>query len=115
MRINGIDALYYSAKDFQRARAFYTRMIGAEPDRQFDGACEWTLPNGEAFGVVQGEHYRPGSGVLFNVSDVTAMVSELRRDGVVFDDDGELEETPICFMAFGTDSEGNTFILHQRK
>ena len=115
MKINGIDAIYYSAKDFGRARAFYTRMIGAEPNMLFDEFCEWTLTNGEAFGVIKGETYRPGSGVLFNVDDVTASVSELRETGVVFDDDGAIEETPVCYMAFGTDTEGNTFILHQRK
>ena len=35
--------------------------------------------------------------------------------GVVFSAGEEIEETPICYMAFGTDSEGNGFILRQRK
>jgi len=115
MKINGIDALYYSAKDFARARMFYTRMIGAEPSALYEEFCEWTLPNGEAFGVIKGEHYRPGSGVLFNVDNVRASIAELRAADVIFDDDGAIEETPVCYMAFGTDTEGNTFILHQRK
>jgi predicted enzyme related to lactoylglutathione lyase len=42
-------------------------------------------------------------------------VAELRGRGVAFQADGEIEETPVCFMAFATDSEGNGFILHQRK
>jgi hypothetical protein len=31
------------------------------------------------------------------------------------EDDGAIEESPVRFMAFGTDTEGNNFILHQRK
>jgi predicted enzyme related to lactoylglutathione lyase len=116
MKINGIDALYYSAKDFARARAFYTRLIGTEPTAEFgDSACEWSLSDGAAFGVVKGDHFRPASGVLFNVDDVKAAVEELRTAGVTFDDGGEVEESPVCFMAFGNDPEGNAFILHQRR
>jgi predicted enzyme related to lactoylglutathione lyase len=116
MKINGIDALYYSTKDFGRARAFYVALIGAEPAMDHaDSFCEWTLPNGESFGLIKGEQFRPGSGVLFNVDDVKACVDELRGRGVALDDDGDIEETPVCYMAFGTDTEGNAFILHQRK
>jgi hypothetical protein len=27
----------------------------------------------------------------------------------------EPEETPVCFMSFGRDPDGNTVIIHQRK
>jgi hypothetical protein len=33
-----------------------------------------------------------------SVDDVQAAVDELRADGAEFDDAGELEETPVCFM-----------------
>ncbi len=116
MKINGIDAIYYYAKDLARAQSFYTAMFGAPPSMAApDAFCEWTLPNGEAFGLIKGAEYRPGNGVLFNVDDVKASVAQLQAAGVEFNDDGEIEETPVCFMAFGNDSEGNTFILHQRK
>ena len=116
MKINGIDAVYYFVRDFDRAAAFYTRMIGAPPATAVPGSyCEWTLPNGEAFGLIKGTEYRPCNGVLFNVDDVKTAVADLRARDVAFDDDGEIEETPVCFMAFGNDSEGNGFILHQRK
>lgn len=116
MNINGIDAIYYFASDFDRALDFYTRMIGTSPATSVPGTyCEWTLPNGEAFGLIKGSKYRPCNGVLFSVDDVKTAVTELRERGVAFDDDGEIEETPVCFMAFGNDSEGNGFILHQRK
>jgi predicted enzyme related to lactoylglutathione lyase len=116
MQINGVDAIYYFAHDFERARAFYTTMLGADPGMSAPGSfCEWTLPNGEAFGIILGTEYRQCNGVLFNVADVAAAVAELRAKGVSFRDDGEIEDTPVCRMAFGTDSEGNGFILHERK
>jgi hypothetical protein len=52
---------------------------------------------------------------LFNVDHVAAVVEELEAKGVRFTDDGEIEETPVCYMAFGNDSEDNGIILHQRK
>jgi predicted enzyme related to lactoylglutathione lyase len=116
MTVNGIDAIYYFAQELARAQAFYTVLIGTPPTIVFpESFCEWTLPGGEAFGIVKGESYRPCNGVLFNVADVKAAVAELRDRGVVFNDDGEIEETLVCYMAFGNDSEGNGFILHQRK
>jgi hypothetical protein len=45
---------------------------------------------------------------------VRAAVEELEAQGVGFTGDGHVEETPVCLMAFGQDSEGNGFILHQR-
>jgi predicted enzyme related to lactoylglutathione lyase len=116
MTINGIDAVYYFAHDFARAHAFYVELIGAPPVTLVpDSFCEWTLPNGEAFGLIKGSKYRPGNGILFNVDDINSAVAELRSRGVSLEDDGEIEETPVCYMAFGTDTEGNGFILHQRK
>jgi predicted enzyme related to lactoylglutathione lyase len=116
LKINGIDAVYYSVHDLDRARSFYRDLIGSPPTvNGADSFCEWTLANGESFGLIKGTHYRPGNGVLFNVDDVKASVAELQARGVAFDDDGDIEETPVCYMAFDKDSEGNDFILHQRK
>jgi predicted enzyme related to lactoylglutathione lyase len=116
MKINGIDAIYYFAHDLDRAQSFYTMMFGAQPSMAAAGSyCEWTLPRGESFGLIKGTQYRPGNGVLFNVDDVQASVKELTASGVAFEDNGEIEETPVCYMAFGQDTEGNNFILHQRK
>jgi predicted enzyme related to lactoylglutathione lyase len=116
MKINGIDAIYYWARDLERARSFYTSLIGAEPSMMVLGSfCEWTFSNGATFGIVKGDKYRQCNGTLFNVADVKTSVDALRAAGVVFDDNGDIEETPVCFMACGNDSEGNGFILHQPK
>jgi len=114
MPVTGIDASYYYAQDFERAVSFYTALIGSPPPTIHGGMfAEWEFPGGEAFGLYKGDEYRPGNGVMFAVPDVYAAVEALRARGVHFD--GEIEDTPVCYMAFGKDSEGNGFILHKRK
>ena len=116
MKVNGIDASYYYAKDFDRAVSFYTTFIGTAPGNLVPGMfAEWELGDGAAFGLYKGEQYEHCDGVMFAVDDVVASVAELRERGVQFADNGAVEDTPVCHMAFGNDSEGNGFILHQRK
>ena len=50
---------------------------------------------------------------MFAVDDAVATVKELREKyGIKIDD---AKEYPPCFMAMGTDTEGNQLIIHQRK
>lgn len=116
MKVTGIDASYYYVKDLERAVAFYTTLLGAPPESSYpDVFAEWLLGSGEAFGLYKGQQYEHCDGVMFGVDDVAAAVAELRGRGVAFAGDGAIEETPVCYMAFGNDSEGNGFILHKRK
>lgn len=116
MNVTGIDASYYWAHDLDRAVSFYTAVFGAAPEVVMPNVfAEWTFPGGEAFGIYKGEEFKVSNGIMFAVPDVAEAVSELRARGVHFSDDGAIEETPVCHMAFGRDSEGNGFILHQRK
>lgn len=52
---------------------------------------------------------------MFAVDDVAEAVKNLQTRGVKFKKDGEVDETPVCFMAFGYDTEGNQFFLHKHK
>jgi predicted enzyme related to lactoylglutathione lyase len=116
--VTGIDASYYLAKDLARATAFYKDVMGLIPTMEVPGCVsEFTFPNGETFGLYkpQDGSWHQGSGVMFAVADCRAKVDELKARGVKFEDDGKLEDTPVCYMAFGEDSEGNNFIVHQRK
>jgi predicted enzyme related to lactoylglutathione lyase len=114
VKVHGITASYYWAKDLDRATAFYTELLGAAPTTTYPGVfAEWVFENDSAFGVYKGEVYKPADGVMFIVDDVEASVAEAKSRGVEFT--GEVEETPVCFMAFGSDSEGNGFILHKSK
>ena len=50
---------------------------------------------------------------MFNVDDIATAVDYFKSRGVKIED--HIEDTPGCLMAFAEDSEGNHFILHQRK
>lgn len=115
-KVTGIDATYYLAADLPRATKFYNDLLGMQPTmQQEDMFSEWTFPGGETFGL-----YKPhdgdvqaSGGVMFAVGDLESAVSQHNARGVKFD--GEFTDTPACRMAFGHDTEGNSFILHQRK
>ena len=123
--MKGVDAVYYQAQDLDRATKFYTELLGMEPTMPMPGfGAEWTLPNGESFGVMKlpdamksefGRYWRGGSGVMFAVDDLERAVAAAKARGVKFHNEGKPAETPVCFMVFGEDSEGNTFALHHRK
>lgn len=116
MKVHGIDASYYWAKDLDRATAFYTWLIGRAPDAAVsDVFAEWTFSGGESFGLYKGEQFVRSDGVMFAVDDVKAALDEIRAHGQTVRGDGHIEETPVCFMGFAEDSEGNGIILHKRK
>jgi predicted enzyme related to lactoylglutathione lyase len=117
-KVKGLDATYYTVKDLPSQTKFYTELLGCEPTLSLpDFVSEWTFPDGGAtFGLYKsdsGESW--GSGVMFAVDDVATAVAECKARGVKFGEDGKIEDTPVCHMAFGTDPEGLGFILHHRK
>lgn len=116
--IKGIDIVTYLAQDAERAKAFYRDVLGLNLSQDYGPqGAEFELSDGAAFGVwkMTDGSFRPAGGVMFAVDDLKSAVAEFKSRGVPFEDDGAIEETPVCFMAFATDPEGNTFILHQRK
>jgi predicted enzyme related to lactoylglutathione lyase len=116
-KVTGLDASYYYVKDIDRATKFYTELLGSEPSMTHPGVVtEWTFPSGETFGLYKPQEeqtFRTGGGIIFAVDDVHAAVKAHKARGV--DVEEHVEETPVCFMGFGTDTEGNGFILHKRK
>jgi len=116
--ISGIDATYYLTKDLGKATTFYTALFGSEPSMQVPGTVsEWTFDgDGTTFGLYQPQDtsgWQPSGGVLFHVDDIKASRAAAETLGSKFEE--HEEETPVCFMAFGSDPEGNNFILHQPK
>jgi predicted enzyme related to lactoylglutathione lyase len=115
--ITGIDASYYMTKDLGSSTAFYTNLLGFDPSMHVPGmVSEWTFPTGGTFGLYQptdAADWHPGGGILFHVDDFKASLEACKAVGAKFDD--HPEETPMCFMAFGQDPEGNNFIIHQPK
>jgi predicted enzyme related to lactoylglutathione lyase len=116
--IKGIDIVTYLAQDADRAKAFYRDVLGLNVTSDYGPqGAEFELSDGTTFGVwkMTDGSFRPSGGIMFAVGDLKSAVAEFKQRGVPFEDDGAIEESPVCFMAFASDPEGNTFILHQRK
>lgn len=113
--VKGMDMYAYLTGDPQRSIAFYRDVLGIVPtdfDEKGRGA-EFTLADGTTFGVWKpDEGPQQGGVVMFAVDDINAAVSLFRSRGAELSDP---EETPVCFMSFGADPDGNGFMLHQRK
>jgi len=112
--IHGIDLAGYLVEDPQREVAFYRDVLGMTPtdvDEQGRGA-EFELADGSTFGVWHMPNGQRGGFVMFAVDDARAKAEELRARGITLTD---ITETPVCFMAWGPDPEGNGVIIHQRK
>jgi predicted enzyme related to lactoylglutathione lyase len=112
--IKGIDIAAYLVKDPQAAIAFYRDVLGIKPteiDDQGRGA-EFTLADGSTFGVWKPEDGETGGAVMFAVDDVRSAIETYRSRGLEV---SEPMESPVCFMSFAQDPEGNAIIIHQRK
>ena len=113
--INGIDAHYYLAKDYERALAFYRDALQLEPTTDFGGGVEFVLADGTAFGLASmpnGE-WHAGGGVMFAVPDVEAAVERVRAGGGTTV--SGIMDQPTCVTVWCYDTEGNNFALHRLK
>jgi predicted enzyme related to lactoylglutathione lyase len=112
--VNGIDLCGYLVADAQGETAFYREVLGMTPthvDEQGRGA-EFTLRDGNSFGVWHMPDGTKGGFIMFAVDDAQAKVAELRARGVQI---GDVTETPVCIMSYTTDPDGVGIIVHQRK
>jgi predicted enzyme related to lactoylglutathione lyase len=115
VKITGMDLAAYLTGDPARSVAFYRDVLGLTPtevDEHGRGA-EFTLADGTTFGVWKPDDGQTSGGVvMFTVADAKAAVEHYRGRGLQLSD---TMESPVCHMAFGTDPDGNGFIIHQRK
>lgn len=112
--VTGIDIVGFRVGDPAKAISFYRDILGMVPthvDEQGRGA-EFTLSDGSTFGVVAMPEMLPGFGCLLAVDDINAAVTQYRSKGLQISD---VNETPVCFMAFTEDPQGNRLVIHQRK
>jgi len=112
--ITGIDLFAYFTKDPQRSIAFYRDVLGMTPteiDDQGRGA-EFTLGDGTTFGVWKPEQDASGGCVMLAVDNLPEAMETLRARGLQISGP---DESPVCHMAFASDPDGNTLIIHQRK
>ncbi len=113
--ISGIDIHTYLIKEPARAIAFWRDTMGLRITWESDQGAEFELGDGATFGLwkMDDGSWEPGSGIMFAVADAREAVEAFRSKGVTVH--GDVMEMPTCNMAFAEDSEGNHFILHQRK
>src|SRR3954469_13920518 len=75
------------AQDLDRARRFYAEKLGLEPAEERPGGLLYRFANGE-FAVYTSGGRSPGTFTQmgFEVDDLEAVVTELKRRGVAFED-----------------------------
>lgn len=113
--ITGIDLIGPTVPDLQRSLAFYRDKLGLVPTVEGEDGAEFHFPDGTTFGLWQppadsgfSHHFT----IMFAVADAKAASERFRELGATLN---EPMESPVCHMAAGTDPEGNSIIIHQRK
>jgi predicted enzyme related to lactoylglutathione lyase len=113
--ITGMDLAGYFVSDPARSIAFYRDVLGMTPtniDEEGRGA-EFEFADGQTFGIWNTEETPKSGGIImFAVDDISKAVPHFRSKGAQLSD---ATETPVCFMSFGADPDGNGIIVHQRK
>jgi catechol 2,3-dioxygenase-like lactoylglutathione lyase family enzyme len=114
MKVEQVDFVSVPTRDVERAEAWYRNVLGLSPDRRGNSEVEtsnvtlsfWTPEK-------DGEEFVPNvAGIALRVADVAGVRAELEARGVEFT--GETVDTGVCHMAFFSDPDGNTLILHRR-
>jgi catechol 2,3-dioxygenase-like lactoylglutathione lyase family enzyme len=125
IEVERVDFVSFMTQDIQRAKRFYTELLGLEIETEVDHDME--LRAGQVtldifdpsrvlppdFGPLAAEPFAPSPGGLaLRVPDVAAARAELEAKGVEFE--GETLDTGVCHMAFFKDPDGNVLMLHRR-
>ena len=116
--VTGVDFVALPVTDYDAAAEFYGGVLGLPFVKRWG-----TLPAGEfqagnlTLALVQpdafGQEFRTSTTwVALQVDDVAATRAELESKGIEFQRD--TIDSGVCHMAFLTDPDGNTLILHHR-
>ncbi len=109
----------YPVESLARARNFYENVLNLPCSGVYaeERWIEYDLPQGGCFCITDlVPDLKPSStaGTLaFEVSDLDAVVTELKARSVKFKAD--IFHSPVCRMAVLLDTEGNSVMLHQLK
>lgn len=114
--VERVDFVSVPIRSPENARRFYGELLGLpESTTGEDVFPEYETANvtlGMWMPESVGMEFVPSSGVALRVTDVAAARAELEAAGVEFR--GETRDTGVCHMAFCSDFDGNTVILHRR-
>lgn len=115
-----LDFVQLPVEDMARARKFYEGELGFTPETvSGDSWVEYVLPDGNvvALGDVRGLGltFKPvvGGGIGLHTPALEAAFARLKALGHATMD--QPYESPVCFMGFIRDSEGNSLVLHRHK
>jgi catechol 2,3-dioxygenase-like lactoylglutathione lyase family enzyme len=116
MQVERVDFVSFLTQDLQRAKRFYTDVLGLEVETEGDSDMELrcgqvTLDIFDPSSI--GQAFAPSpAGLALRVEDVDAARAELAAKGVAFD--GETIVTSVCKQAWFKDPDGNALMLHRR-
>jgi predicted enzyme related to lactoylglutathione lyase len=115
------------AESLERAKAFYEDVLGLDVAQEPAPARELRVTGGDAMICIYERPTMPApmnTTCCFEVSDIRAVVDQLRSRGVVFEDYDLAEMGLVTFEGIGEvnghlrawfqDSEGNILVLAQR-
>ena len=114
--VERIDFVSVPTRDPAQARRFYGELLDLrESTPAGDPFPEFETSN-VTLGVWQpeavGRPFVPSAGIAVRVPDVADARRALEEAGVEFE--GETIDTGVCHMAFCTDFDGNSVIVHRR-
>ena len=116
MNVEHVDFVSFLTQDIQRAKRFYTDVLGLEVETEGESDMELrcgqvTLDIFDPSSI--GQPFAPSpAGLALRVPDVDAARAELEAKGVQFD--GDTIETGVCRQAWFKDPDGNALMLHRR-
>jgi predicted enzyme related to lactoylglutathione lyase len=112
-RVVGIGGVFFRAKDAETLRAWYAEHLGIDVQdwggAGFDGGTTvWSIFAGDT------EYFGPSGQqgmVNYRVTDLDAMLAQLRGAGVPVED--KIDDSEFGRFGWATDPEGNRFELWQ--
>jgi len=121
LKVTEIAFTCYPVLDMARARGFYEGILGLKATYQVGepGGMQWTEYDVASGTLAIGSgapDWKPrpdGCSVGLEMEDFDAAIAHLKAKGVEFK--MEPFATPVCYMAFIFDTEGNTLCIHKRK
>ncbi len=111
----------YPVTDMARARAFYEGVLGLLPGENFGGAFQEYDFGGTTLAIDSSPFpfLQPGTqaSVSLETDDLDGFIQTIKSQGHSLVDLGGREkgESPVCYMAFVRDPDGNIVGLHQCK
>ena len=116
MKINDIAFVGIPVTDMKRAREFYERVLGLQPDPEMTGEhwTEYSIGEGTLALACVGEQWRPsnqGTSAALEVENLEDAITRLEERKISYDK----VDSPVCRMAIIEDPDGNKLMIHKLK